>query len=578
MEVTRSNFKAALPEMEAAIRDSIFLAIDGEFTGLSADRGNSPLDLPSERVARARDTAERFLLVQFGLATFHYDQQKDQFTHRAFNIYVWPRPCNRGAPDPRFLCQTSSIDFLTNQGFDFNKLFREGVSYLLPQEVARMRAGLEERQAVRRRSAAEQGSSLPVAVPEEQEEWLAAVLAQVEAFLASTEEKLELGRCNSFQRRLVYQSAQARWPEAASLSAVTNSKGDRVIQVVRADAAGQARLALAKEQKELEELEEALGFSRVVQAITESGKVVVGHNMLLDVAFTLSQFVAPLPTDYQEFKAMASSALPKLVDTKLMANSAPFKAEIFNSSLEELLRTASLPPYSMPEVEGVPGAGYPAGEEGARYHEAGYDAYVTGKCFLSLLQSLGRHAGGGGAARVLPSSPLLQPFLNKLFLMRIPDTPYLDLAGPDPPIAREHVFHLTFPKEWKTADLINLFQERFGGVQVTWIDDTSAYVALREREQAGQVVATLGGSAEFTIQPWAAHRALKDRQATLVAPDPALAPAVHAPEPEQRKRGAPPQGGEVKRLKSVDGAESNGKEKVKVKEKAKTFAEPDWDS
>lgn len=72
-----------------------------------------------------------------------------------------------------------------------------------------------------------------------------------------------------------------------------------MIQVVRADAAGQARLALAKEQKELEELEEALGFSRVVQAITESGKVVVGHNMLLDVAFTLSQFVAPLPTDYQ---------------------------------------------------------------------------------------------------------------------------------------------------------------------------------------------------------------------------------------------------------------------------------------
>ena len=170
-----------------------------------------------------------------------------------------------------------------------------------------------------------------------------------------------------------------------------------------------------------------------------------------------------------------------------------------------------------------------------RYHEAGYDAYVTGKCFLSLLQRLGRHAGGGGAARVLPSSPLLQvlpsfsfsssshlllpppssspshlillpliqPFLNKLFLMRIPDTPYLDLAGPDPPIAREHVFHLTFPKvrphliphlnssylntphhvfhltfpkEWKTADLINLFQERFGGVQVGGCPCTCSFI------------------------------------------------------------------------------------------------------
>jgi len=573
MEVTRGNFRAVLPEMEAAIRDSIFVAIDGEFTGLSTDRGNSPFDLPCERVARARDTAERFLLVQFGLATFHYDTQKDTFSHRAYNIYVWPRPCNRAAPDPRFLCQTSSIDFLTNQGFDFNKLFKEGVSYLLPQEVERMREVVAERQEVRRRSAAEQGSSLPVAVPEEQEEWLGKVLAQVEAFLASSEERLELARCNSFQRRLVYQSAQARWPETASLSSITNSQGDRVIQVVRADAAGQARLAEAREREELEEVEEALGFSRVVQSIAESGKLVVGHNMLLDVCFTLRQFVAPLPTDYQEFKAMASTALPKLVDTKLMANSAPFKAEIVNSSLEELLRTTSLPPYTMPEVEGAPGAGYPGGEQGARYHEAGYDAYVTGKCFLSLLQRLGRHAGGGGAARVLPNSPLLQPFLNKLFLMRIPDTPYLDLAGPDPAPSREHVFHLTFPKEWKTSDLINLFQERFGSVQVSWIDDTSAYVALREKEQAGQVLATLSGSPEFTIQPWAAHRALRDHRD---GPTPTL--HAPAPAPEQRKRGAPPQGGEVKRLKSVEGAETNGKEKVKEKEKEKTFEEPDWDS
>ena len=31
---------------------------------------------------------------------------------------------------PRFLCQTTSIDFLSNQKFDFNKLFRDGVSYL----------------------------------------------------------------------------------------------------------------------------------------------------------------------------------------------------------------------------------------------------------------------------------------------------------------------------------------------------------------------------------------------------------------------------------------------------------------
>ena len=52
MDITNSNFRARLPEIEAAIDSSIFLAIDGEFTGLNTDKGNSPFDLPAERYAK----------------------------------------------------------------------------------------------------------------------------------------------------------------------------------------------------------------------------------------------------------------------------------------------------------------------------------------------------------------------------------------------------------------------------------------------------------------------------------------------------------------------------------------------
>ena len=44
-----------------------------------------------------------------------------------------------------------------------------------------------------------------------------------------------------------------------------------------------------------------------------------------------------------------------------MANTAPFKQEIVNSSLEELHKTCSLPPYHLPPT--------PAAEEGAGYEE-----------------------------------------------------------------------------------------------------------------------------------------------------------------------------------------------------------------
>ena len=139
--------------------------------------------------------------MQFGLATFHYDSDTDKFSHRAYNVYVWPRlvrrrqvlvltfalvdrPAGRGAPDRRFLSQTSCIDFLIGHGFDFNKLFKEGVPFLLPSELDKLREGLRERQENRRRlNQVEQPENLKVRVPEEQLEWLEKQMTAIEVFM-----------------------------------------------------------------------------------------------------------------------------------------------------------------------------------------------------------------------------------------------------------------------------------------------------------------------------------------------------------------------------------------------------------
>ena len=71
----------------------------------------------------------------------------------------------------------------------------------------------------------------------------------------------------------------------------------------------------------------------------------------------------------------------------------------------------------------------------------------------TVLARLGKLSGDKTGCAVLPDSPLLQPFLNKLFLMKMTDIPYMNLAAEDLQPDRGHVFHLTFPKEWKTADI-----------------------------------------------------------------------------------------------------------------------------
>ena len=82
MEITKTNFRSRLPEIEAAIDSSVFVAVDGEFTGLVADKGNSHFDLPHERYENIQESATQFLLVQFGLATFHYDATTDTYSHQ----------------------------------------------------------------------------------------------------------------------------------------------------------------------------------------------------------------------------------------------------------------------------------------------------------------------------------------------------------------------------------------------------------------------------------------------------------------------------------------------------------------
>lgn len=169
----------------------------------------------------------QFLLVQFGLCTFHYDNKTDGYKYACYNFYVWPRQAARNAPDPRFMCQTSSIDFLVKHKFDFNKLFSEGVSYMRPLELAKLREDLKEKQQLRRQSLTS-GDHLnnDIQVPEDQEQFLAGVSQKLEKLVSGDQEELELEKSNSFQRRLIYQTARQHFPQL-SLSSIQKQNGDR---------------------------------------------------------------------------------------------------------------------------------------------------------------------------------------------------------------------------------------------------------------------------------------------------------------------------------------------------------------
>ncbi|XP_029417859.1 poly(A)-specific ribonuclease PARN isoform X4 [Nannospalax galili] len=485
MEIIRSNFKSNLHKVYQAIEEADFFAIDGEFSGISDGPSVTALtngfDTPEERYQKLKKHSMDFLLFQFGLCAFKYDHTDSKYITKSFNFYVFPKPFSRSSPDVKFVCQSSSIDFLASQGFDFNKVFRNGIPYLNQEEERQLREQYDEKRSQANGAgalayASPNTSKCPVMIPEDQKKFIDQVIEKIESLLQSEEKNLDLEPCTGFQRKLIYQTLSWKYPKGIHVETLETEKKERYIVISKVDEEERKRREQEKHTKEQEELNDAVGFSRVIHAIANS--------------------------DLNDFKEMTTCVFPRLLDTKLMASTQPFKAIINNTSLAELEKRLKETPFNPPKVESA--EGFPSYDTASeQLHEAGYDAYITGLCFISMADYLGSLLGPSKIC-VSARSKLIEPFFNKLFLMRIMDIPYLNLEGPDLQPKRDNVLHVTFPKEWKTSDLYQLFSA-FGNIQISWIDDTSAFVSLSQPEQVQIAVNTSKYAESYRIQTYAEY-------------------------------------------------------------------------
>ncbi|KAK3707093.1 hypothetical protein QZH41_004166 [Actinostola sp. cb2023] len=524
MEILRSNFLESLPLISEAIDSAAFVALDAEFSGLNTKwRIENAIDTPQERYTKILNTSKDFLIIQFGLCTFSLDAHKNCYVAKPFNFYIFPKHLTRDSPDVRFLCQSSSIDFLIGHNFDFNKWIHEGISYLRPYDEDKLRMHFQERHEqsfgpftspgdgslvspAGSTTSATKSVSLktPVIIPPEHQPFVDKACNEIEEMLKDPEGKsTSLPPCNGYLRKLIYQSAKQRFTSGIQLEKSTNEKKECYIVVTKVDEDDKKKFEQKKQTKEKEVLETAVGFSTVIKMISQSGKLIAGHNMLLDLLHMVHQFHCPLPDEVEEFKATIQALYPRIVDTKVMATTQPFRDQLPSTILGDLVKHLSVPPFKKPTVQLDPEfSRYKEGSE--NLHEAAYDAYITGLSFLSMANYLGCFQDPP-KPRVSPDSTLVSPFVNKIFLMRMEDIPYLNLAGEDLKPSRDHVFFLTFPSTWKYSDILDLFSP-FGFVYVSWVNSESAFISLAIRGNKNKVLEALDiEDAAHTIMSYAEY-------------------------------------------------------------------------
>ncbi|XP_039563231.1 poly(A)-specific ribonuclease PNLDC1 isoform X2 [Passer montanus] len=309
MEVGAESFAQHLPRLRRRILGAAFVALDMEFTGLHSTslQNNEPslFDSPAERYAKARQSVQRFTLVQLGLAIFSKENSNKYVVH-SYNFFLFPSTL--GIRDVEFTLSASSIQFLSHYGFDYNKFFKDGIPYMNEVQETILRQQLSA------------GTWKICSTSNADRDVLKKAIDEVTSWITSAKEEdtmilQDLNGYHIIEVQLVLRQALENvWTEPL---------GDKKVMVKKVSPEHRQFLENSSYdhcQKKLILLS-ARGFTNLFQILVKVKKPLVGHNMLMDLMHLHDKFYRPLPESYEEFKRNIHNLFPVIIDTKTVTKS-----------------------------------------------------------------------------------------------------------------------------------------------------------------------------------------------------------------------------------------------------------------
>eukprot|EP00178_Gracilaria_changii_P004159 TRINITY_DN1648_c0_g1_i1.p1 TRINITY_DN1648_c0_g1~~TRINITY_DN1648_c0_g1_i1.p1 ORF type:complete len:622 (+),score=80.27 TRINITY_DN1648_c0_g1_i1:421-2286(+) len=347
MDVVDVNFITALSILREHLPSADFVSFDLEFTGLGKYRP-SQLDTPQVRYNTAREDASAFPPIQFGLCLFRHSRP---LTSRAepdctvaekcwetlsFNFNLFPRavyyPPGSRYPlfDKKFKLQSSTVMFLIEHGFDFQKSFRNGITWLRKdQETELFKVVLDDLRMRRTRTCdlhqlnAEEGM-LVKEWTENIEQWFESLKEQSdESGMEDATPKVRsfLLPSTPWMRKIILDLVRLRYSRVAAQTIPTQD-GQKMMKLslYSSEKAAMAHYEKALEKDARDITFRASMFRHVVDELQIHKKPIVVHNGLMDLTKLYGNFVGTLPSELNGFKNELRKCFPVVYDTKRMVD------------------------------------------------------------------------------------------------------------------------------------------------------------------------------------------------------------------------------------------------------------------
>ncbi|XP_075409985.1 poly(A)-specific ribonuclease PNLDC1 [Tenrec ecaudatus] len=440
MDVSAEEFEQILPVLQELVLGADFVALDIEFTGL---RSNLPgpqqislFDLPSEWYLKTRLSVQQFTICQIGLSVFsRVKGEYNKYVSHSCNFFLFPTTF--GILDSEFSFQASSVQFLNQYGFDYNKFLKNGIPYMNEEQERKMKHSiLSGSWRVR--------SSLD-------KDQIKLVIDRVTQWLDLAEE----GDSMTLSGITGFQAFEVQLVLHQALPNIWTVFRDQEVTVKKVNT--QQRWYLENTPCEQGDcwkeklLLSARGFTVFFQMLVKARKPLVGHNMMMDLLHLHEKFFRPLPESYDQFKQNIHHLFPLLIDTKNVTkdlwkelnfprvSNLSEVYEVLNSDWNPTRNSGPVIVHSRNCTKYVE-TKYP--------HEAAYDAFLCGSVLLKVAHLLLQRACGDSTP--VPSFPLylevLTPYVNQVNLIRA-GVPKINFSGPDHPSIRPPILMLCV-KRW----------------------------------------------------------------------------------------------------------------------------------